>query len=122
MGKAGEINWARIASKFVIPQAKTLMHITRVVEQAYDYSEGKLRNVMSNEPKYVHARYICFYLCRLLTPASYHQLGRYFNADHTTIINGSDHVKGCMKHSRELLELVQSLVAQIKSDPKWFQQ
>jgi chromosomal replication initiation ATPase DnaA len=46
--------------------------------------------IMSSRRKaeWVCARHVCYWLCRELTPASYPQIGRTFDRDHSSIMYG----------------------------------
>lgn len=67
--------------------------------------------------KYVEARHLAFYLCRMLTPHSYPDLGRRFgHMDHTSILHGVVKVAARMERDPVFAEEVRALMDQISPE------
>ena len=87
--------------------------IQREVEKKYGISHeemtGKKRERRINNP-----RQIAMYLSREMTPASFPEIGKKFNRDHTTIMNGVDNIEKKMKENMDFYNEIQTLTEMIK--------
>ena len=55
------------------------------------------------------------YLCRKLTDASYPDLGKFFNRDHSTVINGYEKIYEELKSNRSLQKNIDILIKKINN-------
>ena len=73
---------------------------------------------------YVRARHMTFYLARTMTNASFPQIGKFLNKDHTTVINGYQRMRSAISKSdetRELVDCLKSKLSSIQDVPIMFQ-
>jgi chromosomal replication initiation ATPase DnaA len=71
----------------------------------------------SRVTKYVEARHLAFYLCRMLTPNSYPELGRRFgHMDHTSVLHGVVKVAARIEQDPEFAEEIKTLMDTISPE------
>lgn len=92
----------------------TLKDIEDVVISHYNVSSNDIHS--GNKSRNIAlSRQICMYLAKMLTDASYQEIGRYFgNKRHTTVIFAINKVKEKMKNSVEFRSHTENLIRIIK--------
>jgi hypothetical protein len=71
----------------------------------------------SRATKYVYARHLAFYLCRMLTPNSYPELGRRFgHMDHTSVLHGVVKIAARVEQDPNFAEEVKLLMETISPE------
>lgn len=66
-------------------------------------------------PRYVAARHEAMYVARLVLGMSFPELGRAFDRDHTTVLDGFRRVESSLPHNQERKERVERICVAIQS-------
>ena len=92
----------------------TLKDIEEVVIKHYNVSRSEI-NSKNKSRNVALCRQHCMYIAKILTEASYQEIGRYFgNKRHTTVIFAINKVKEKIKNDVEFRSFTESLIKKIK--------
>lgn len=106
--------------KFSAPKMRLII---KAVCEHYNIKPYELNEDIRSH-NYVRARHMTFYLARTMTNASFPQIGKFLNKDHTTVINGYHRMKSAISKSdetRELVDCLRTKLATIQDVPIMFQ-
>jgi hypothetical protein len=107
--------------KFLTPERcrkVNLEAIVSLVEEAYHYPPGTLRN-RSQCAEFAHPRHLCAYLMTELG-GRIMLSGAALSRHHTTIVHGRKVIAEHMKSDAQVRTLVESLLSTIRADPNRF--
>lgn len=73
-----------------LAEVKPIYRINEIEDAVCAYFEIEARHVLGRlrSPEIVRARHVLFYLCRKFTTRSAAELGRHFDRDHSTVLDG----------------------------------
>lgn len=91
-----------------------------IQELVCDFYQIEMTDLLSvrRDRNILEAKHVGFYLARVLTTKSFHQIGRLFGGrDHTTILHGINKVKKRMEDDSEFAETVKGLKDKLTPRP-----
>ncbi|AVM68646.1 chromosomal replication initiator protein DnaA [Lachnospiraceae bacterium oral taxon 500] len=88
--------------------------ILNIVAEHFSISNAEILSKKRSK-EIVEPRQIVMYLCRKLTDASYPDLGKFFNRDHSTVISGYEKICAELKSNRSLQKNMDILIKKINN-------
>ncbi|MDO4765513.1 MAG: chromosomal replication initiator protein DnaA [Eubacteriales bacterium] len=88
--------------------------ILNIVSEHFSINSAEILSKKRSK-EIVEPRHIIMYLCRKLTDASYPDLGKFFNRDHSTIINGYEKIYDELKTNKNLQRNIDILTKKINN-------
>jgi len=87
--------------------------ILKTIAHAFDCCVGELKG-KERTARIVTPRLVAYYLMRRLTGLSYPELGRIFDRDHTTIMNGCKRIEHRLMTEVALTQIVMKLAIELE--------
>lgn len=99
---------AQIQRLFPIAPITYQLSMHSITQIVVDKSRVGIRDIMSHSRRWsvTDPRHVAWWLCRRHLPRTYHQMARYFDRDHATVINGVQRIER-MRNYPHIAALIQ---------------